>query len=145
MILIAQRAFVTDFLPMHGKSLSECFVDDFSLFSIDDFKAIDSDVRRNLRGILRKREVYVPKRQNTLIAYSLFQVVHKDILWPSEDSKKPHLISTTSTKDHVSNNGISLAQYFLPSTSQNIAVGDRQAFLDDQIGYSMQHGGINQP
>lgn len=50
---------------------------------------MDSHTHRNLRALLRNRDVYVPKRQNVLIADALYRVVQEEIPWPDEDSEKP--------------------------------------------------------
>lgn len=41
--------------------LSEYFADDFRLYTSEDFKLHNTEIRRDLRDLLRNRDVYVPK------------------------------------------------------------------------------------
>lgn len=73
----------------HEDFLSGYFAEDFALFSVQDFKVIDSDTTRSLQNPLRKREIYVPKGRNTPIANSLHYVAQEDLQWTDDDPEKP--------------------------------------------------------
>lgn len=73
----------------YNESVSEHFVNDLWTYTVEDFAAIDSDTRRNLRDLLRHRGVFVPKGGNIIIAQALFQIVQEDLRWTDNDSEKP--------------------------------------------------------
>lgn len=62
-------------------TISEYYADDFRDFTVDDFKIINPDSRRELGSLLRNRGVYVPKEMNVLMADRLFAVVQEDNPW----------------------------------------------------------------
>lgn len=72
-----------------GSSLSEFFADDFNEFTIEDFRSIDANIRRNLRDHLRLNGVYVPKGRTIQIANALHAVVDNHLEWPENDPDKP--------------------------------------------------------
>lgn len=72
-----------------GSSLSEFFADDFIQFSIEDFRSLDANIRRNLRDHLRRSGVYVPKGRNVQIANALHAVVENELSWPIDDPERP--------------------------------------------------------
>lgn len=101
----------------NGSSLSEYFAEDFASFSIDDFATVDSDTRRNLRDLLRKRGVFVPKGRNIQISVSLHSVVQNDLPWPVEDEERPVVAAVLDHNDNP--DVIRSAQLSNPSRDEN--------------------------
>lgn len=64
-------------------TLSGYFADNFRDFTVEYFKMIDPDARRELRDLLRNRGVYAPKGRNMLIPDGLYAYVQEYIPWPT--------------------------------------------------------------
>jgi len=70
-------------------TLSEYDADDFRKFAKENFHAIPTVLRRELRDLLRSFGVYVPKGRTILIADALYEVAQKDIPWPANEKENP--------------------------------------------------------
>lgn len=109
------------------ETLLKYFADDFRPFTVDDFKMISSDQRRNLRDLLCERGVYVPKGRNVFIADALHMVVQEDLPWPEE--KLQHVIETeTPSTKHPNQN----AQEGPASSQQDEPTHDAEAKLPEK-------------
>lgn len=70
----------------HPDTLFEYYANDFRSFTVDDFKLIKADNRRDLFELLRNRVVYVPKGRNVLVDESLFVVVQGELYFPQSEN-----------------------------------------------------------
>lgn len=50
--------------------------------------AVDSEMWRNLRDLLGQRGLYLPKRQNVLIANAVHKDVQEELPWPDYDQSR---------------------------------------------------------
>lgn len=83
-------------------------------------KQVESHTRRNLRDLLRKRVVYLPKGRNKPIDNSLFAIVPEELPWPDYDSKKPNLKKPISADTAIRQEG-----YHMCPGPNNESLGDR--------------------
>lgn len=56
---------------------------------MDDLSALDKDLRKNMRDLLRKRGVYVRKDRNVVIAKALYHVIQEELSWRNDDPERP--------------------------------------------------------
>lgn len=70
------------------ETLGECFQEDFEKFALQDFKDIDALQRRNMRTLLRYRNVYVPTGNKIRVANALYSLFTELKPWPED---QPHV------------------------------------------------------
>lgn len=81
-------------------TLSEYFAEDFEKYSVEDFRNLDTDIRRRLRDHLRDKGVYVRKGRNVQMSIALFEAVHEDLAWPEDEQ---HNIHNSNNSRNVNN------------------------------------------
>ena len=64
-------------MDWYGATLSEYYAEDFATFTEENFNAISSNDRRQLRELLRKLGVYVRKGRGVSIAGELVELIAK--------------------------------------------------------------------
>lgn len=83
------------------ETLSEYYAEDFDLYSVDDFAALDKNTRKGLRDVLRQKGVFVKMGRNILMVEALYKSMKEEVPWPQNDSERPNLCPDTFNIQNV--------------------------------------------